>query len=70
MGYKKQQTKKEMNKPNQTNTYVDTENKVVVTRREGMEGRVKWIQGINCMVMEGNSSFGHEHAIVYTEIEI
>lgn len=54
MGCKKQQTKKEMNKPNQTNTYVDTENKVVVTRREGMEGRVKWIQGINCMVMEGN----------------
>ena len=40
-----------MKKPNK-NKCIDTENRVVVIRGEGAEGRAKWIKGINCMVTD------------------
>ena len=44
-------------KPNK-NKHVDTENRVVVTRGEGVgEGGAKWVKGINCMVMDENLNF-------------
>ena len=45
----------------------------MVTRGEGVGegwGEVKKVKGISCMVMGGNESFGGEHAIGYTEVEI
>ena len=42
-----------MKKPNK-NKHIVTENKVVVTIGERVEGRAKWVKGINCMVMDGN----------------
>ena len=46
------------------------ENRIVVTRGEGADKRVKWVKGINCMVMHGNEIFGVGHAVGYTEVEI
>ena len=42
-----------MNKPNK-NKQVDIENRVVVTRGEGVGGKAKWVKRMNCMVMHGN----------------
>ena len=30
--------------------------------------RVKWVKMINCMVIDGNSIFGGEHVLGYTEV--
>lgn len=38
---------------NYNNKHVDTENKVVVIRGERAWGRMKWVKGINCTVMDG-----------------
>ena len=63
----KQNKINEQIKPNK-NKHEDTENRVVVTRGEGVvSGRVK---GINCMVTDGNEIFGGEHTVEYTEVEI
>ena len=50
------------------NKHVDTDNRVVVMRGEGAEGRAKWVKGINFM-ME-TEVFGCEHTVGYTEVEI
>lgn len=45
------------NKPEREQTkqdHVDTENRVAVARGEGAAGRVKWVEGMNCMVMARN----------------
>ena len=39
-----------MNKPNK-NKYTDIENRVVVIRGEG---GIKWVKGINYIMMDGN----------------
>ena len=36
------------------NKLMDTENKFVVTRGEGKWGWVKWVKGVDCIVMDGN----------------
>ena len=33
---------------------IDTENRLVVTRVESSRGWVKWIKGVNCMVISDN----------------
>ena len=38
-------------------------------QKERHEGRVKWVKRVNCMGMNGNSTFGGEY-VVYTEFEI
>ena len=43
-----EQTKLNKNKP------IDTENDVVFTRREGGWCWVKWVNRVNCMVMDGD----------------
>lgn len=50
-----------MTKPNK---HIHTEHRVVITRRDE-RGRVKWVKGINCMVMEGNDTSGGEHTEEY-----
>ena len=43
-----------MNKPNK-NKHIDTEDRVVVTRRKGVGWeRAKWVKGISCMVTNEN----------------
>ena len=65
----------EQTKPNK-NKHIDIENRVVVTREEGMwqgrrgEGSAKWVKEINSMVINGNYMFGGEYTVVYTEVEI
>ena len=49
------QTKKQ-NKQRNQNKCIDTENTVVVARREGGKGS-KWVKGVNFMVMDGNETF-------------
>ena len=39
---------------NQTKENTDTENRVVVTRREEGWGEVKWVKGVNYIVRNGN----------------
>ena len=34
------------------------------------EETAKRVKGINCMVTDGNRTFGGEHPIVYTEVKI
>lgn len=42
-----------MNKANQ-NKHIGTEHRVLVIREEGGAGkRAKWVNGINCLVMQG-----------------
>ena len=55
---------------NQTNKHIDAENRLVVTREEGGEGRVKQIKGHVCMVTDYNYTFGGDHDAVYKEVEI
>ena len=33
-------------------------------------GRAKWVKGVNCMVTDGNYTFGGEHAMVYAEVKL
>ena len=47
-----------MNKPNK-----HIEKRGVVTRGEEVMGRAKWVEGIDCMVMDGNEVFDGEHAV-------
>lgn len=42
-----------MNKPKE-NKHVASENRVVVSRGEGLGGRVKWVKRIHCMVTDRN----------------
>ena len=42
------------NKPKK-NKHIDIENRVMVTKGEVGSGEVvKWVQGVHCMVMDGN----------------
>ena len=45
---------KQMNITKKRNRLTDIENRIVVTRGEGADKRVKWVKGINNMVMDGN----------------
>ena len=52
--YKNQTTTtKYINKPNK-NKHIDTENRIVVTRKEGVRVRAKWVKWVNYMVMDRN----------------
>ena len=42
----------------------------MATRGVRVGGRMKWVKGINCMVMNRNQVFGSEHTAVYAEVEI
>ena len=57
-----------MNKPNKTK-HLDTEMEKRLLEGDGW-GRAKWAEGVNCMVTEGNSVLGGEHAVVYPEVAI
>lgn len=37
---------------------------------EGKRERMKWVEGVNCMVMGGNKTSGREHAAVYMDVFI
>ena len=50
--------------------HIDIENRLVVTREEGGEGRVKWVKEINGMVMDGNQTFTGELTVVHTEVKL
>ena len=39
----------------------DRKSLVMMTRGEGREGGLKWVKRVNCMVTDGNSTFGGEH---------
>lgn len=42
--------RKQMNEQNK-NKFIDTENRLVVTREEGGWRWAKWMKGVNCMVV-------------------
>ena len=45
-----------MNKQNK-NKLIDTDNRKVVTSREGGGGKIKWVKGAKYMLMDGNWTF-------------
>lgn len=50
------------------NKLIGSEIRLEVTRREGGEGGwVKWVQGLNCMVIESNKTCGAGQFVVYTD---
>ena len=51
------------------NKHMDKENRLVLTRGEGVGGRAKGVKRNICMVMDGNETFGCEHNAVYIEGE-
>lgn len=59
-----------MSEQYKTKTNSDMENRLVVTSGEGDWGCAKWVKGINCMVMEGNQTFGGDHFVVYTHVKL
>ena len=56
-----------MNKPNKNKL---VEKRVVVTSWEGAVVGTNGVKKINPMVMDGNQSFGSEHALWDTEAEM
>lgn len=34
----------------------------------GGGGRMKWVKEVNCMMMDGNCTFGGEHYALYTDV--
>lgn len=58
-----------MNKTNE-NKHVNTENRIVVTRWEGVGGRAKQVKKVNSMVTDGNEISGGKHSGEYNEVEI
>lgn len=54
---------------NNKNKLIDTDNRVVRTREEGVKGRGKWVTGVKYMVTGGNQTSGGEHAKEYTDSE-
>ena len=59
-----------MNRLNQIKIeIIGTENRVEVTAGEGAGRKVKWVKGINCVMMD-QVNFDGEHVIVCTELEI
>ena len=57
---------KQMNK----HKLIGADNKLVVTRGEGNWGESKTGQEGNCMVTDENQTFGGEHNVVYTYVEL
>ena len=53
MEYNKQ-TNNKINEKTKPKKHVDTENRVMVTRGEGVGEMAKGVKGVNCMVMDGN----------------
>lgn len=50
--------------------HIDAENTVLAMTGEGKWERMKWVKGVNCMVMDGNKTLGREHAAVYMDVFI
>ena len=50
---KQKQKINEQTKPKE-NKHTDTENRIVITREEGPGGRLEWVKGVTCMVMDAN----------------
>ena len=60
-----------LKKQNKQNKLVDIEKRLVFTREEGSgEKWMKWVKGINCMVMDGNQTCGGDHFVVYTGVKL
>lgn len=57
-----------MKKTKKTQKHVDIENRVAVTRREGVGRKAKCVTGISCVMKNGNQIFGCKHAAVHTEV--
>ena len=53
---------KQMNKQNKT-SFTDAEIRLGVIGGEGVKGWVKWVKGINCLVKDGNWTFGGGHSV-------
>ena len=51
-----------MNKQNKT-SFTDAEIRLGVIGGEGVKGWVKWVKGINCLVKDGNWTFGGGHSV-------
>ena len=51
-----------MNKQKET-FLTDAEIRSVVIGGQGVEGWVKWVKGINCLVKDGNQTFGGGHSV-------
>lgn len=58
-----------MNKQNK-NKLIDTEIRLLVTRREGGWGIGKISEGVTFMVMDGNKTYGGDHLVVYTDVKL
>ena len=52
------------------NTHGYTENRVVITKRKEVEGKMKWIKMIHCIVADWKYIFGDEHTVGSTEVEM
>ena len=48
---------------------MDKENRLVVTRGQGGQGRAKGVKGHIHMVMDNSSTTGGEHKAIYTETD-
>ena len=57
-----------MNKSNQTKT--NTWGIEQGLSEENNWGGVKWVKGVNCLVMDGNRTSADDHAVVYTEVKM
>ena len=62
---------KQINKQNeQTNKNIDTENRLVVTRGDGVQVWAKWMKGVKCMVMDGNYTCGGDHSVIFGDVDL
>lgn len=52
------------------NKLINTNNRMLVSRREEVAERVNWVKGVKYMVTVGNQTLGGEHAIQYTDAEL
>ena len=59
----KQNKTKQMKKQNKTKTNKYREQIGGYQRGSRVERGQKWVKGVNCMVMDGNQTFGGEHTV-------
>lgn len=61
---------KTTNKTKQKQAYRGSQQIDIYQRGSDAEGgKVKWVKGINCMMMDRNQTFGGECIIEYTDIQ-
>lgn len=58
---------KKQNKQTEQNKFTEADDRLVVTEGKQEGGRMKWVEGVNCMTMDGN--MGGEHTGVRTDVE-